>query len=180
MAASSAPTETGDRSPDQEARSRGIVYRMAIAMASSPAFRGSSTASREAVAAADRGGPSFAWQTVVAAAYVFLLVLWFAENYRVLPGPHLLERDLGGVLVNAVAPAIVGLVSRSWRALALPLSSLVIAAPLALAGADGRGADPLGPVAAALLISVLFGVPAVAIGRAIRQLVTAPKRRAKR
>lgn len=113
------------------------------------------------------------------AVYVLLLLLWFAENYRVLLGPHFLERDLGGVLVNVVAPMVVGLSARRWWVLALPLSSLLIAVPLALAGADGRGVDPLPPIAAALLISVLFGVPAVAIGRVVRQLVAAAGRSAR-
>jgi hypothetical protein len=104
-------------------------------------------------------------------AYVVLVWIWLAENFRLLPGPRFLEHNLGGALVNVVAPALAGLLIRRWWVVFLPFTSLVLAVPLQIAGADGRGFDPLPPVAAVMVITLLFGVPAAGVGTAIGKLV---------
>jgi hypothetical protein len=114
--------------------------------------------------------PHAAWGGIISAVYVASVWVWLAEAYRVLPGPHLLETNLSGGIINLGMPIVVGLAVRRWWVVSLPLASLVIAVPLSLAGADGRGADPLSPVVAAAFISILYGVPGAVAGVSIGKL----------
>ena len=113
---------------------------------------------------------SIGWRRLAGLGYVLVLWLWFAEGYRLLPGPRALDTDAGGTVINLVTPVLVGLVVRRWWAVLLPGAALLIALPLQLAGATGRGYDPLEPFAAAVVISLLFGLPATVVGVGVGQV----------